>query len=386
MWPQAENGQLTGTVTDQSGAVVPSATVTVKNLGTGAQRTTTTAGNGTYSVPSLPPSRYEVTVEKAGFGPYTSQVQVSVGGSPTLDAKLAPSGGTTTVEVIGAGGVQVNTDNQQMSTVVNSQEVVQLPTVTRNPYDLAQTSGNVTPTDVQNRVGGPAGLRGVGVNINGQREASTDILLDGGQNVDLFSASHGQQVPLDSVQEFRLVNSDFTAEYGRATGGVVNVATKSGTNNLHGSVYEFNRISTFAANTYNNDANDVPKGRFTRNQFGMALGGPIKKNKLFFFGSGEGTLVRGNAKQINFVPSPELIAASSPVTQQFFSQFGKLSPGVTPGPVVQTVGDIPVIATSELFGASRFRWRIPTEHLQPGGPCRLQHQRQDHVVWPVHPV
>ncbi len=151
MWPQAENGQLTGTVTDQSGAVVPGATVTVKNLGTGAQRTTTTAGNGTYSVPSLPPSRYEVTVEKAGFGAFTSQVQVSVGGNPTLDAKLAPSGGTTTVEVIGAGGVQVNTDNQQMSTVVNSQEVVQLPTVTRNPYDLAQTSGNVAPTDVQNR-------------------------------------------------------------------------------------------------------------------------------------------------------------------------------------------------------------------------------------------
>ncbi len=139
------------------------------------------------------------------------------------------------------------------------------------------------------------------------------------------------------------MNSDFTAEYGRATGGIVNVATKSGTNNLHGSVYEFNRISTFTANTYNNDANGVPKGRFTRNQFGMALGGPIKKNKLFFFGSGEGTLVRGNANQINIVPTPELIAASAPATQQFFSQFGKFTPGVTSGPVVQTVGGIPAL-------------------------------------------
>ena len=186
-------------------------------------------------------------------------------------------------------------------------------------------------------------MRGVGVNINGQREASTDILLDGGQNVDLFTAALGQQVPLDSVQEFRLVNSDFTAEYGRATGGIVNVATKSGTNNLHGSVYEFNRISTFTANTYNNDANNVPKGRFTRNQFGMALGGPIKKNKLFFFGSGEGTLVRGNANQINVVPTPELIAASAPATQQFFSQFGTFAAGVTPGPVVTTLGGIPAL-------------------------------------------
>ena len=343
LWAQVENGQLAGTVTDQSGAVVPGATVTAKNLGTGATRTTTTAGNGTYSIPSLPPSRYELTVEKSGFGTFTSQVQVSVGGSPTLDARLTPAGGSTTVEVVGAGGVQVNTENQQMSTVVNSQEIAQLPTVTRNPYDLASTSGNVSPTDAQNRAGGPAGLRGVGVNINGQREASTDILLDGGQNVDLFTASLGQQVPLDSVQEFRLVNSDFTAEYGRATGGIVNVATKSGTNNVHGSVYEFNRISTFTANTYNNDANNVPKGRFTRNQFGMALGGPIKKNKLFFFGSGEGTLVRGNANQINVVPTPELIAASSPATQQFFSQFGTFAQGVTPGPVVSTLGGIPAL-------------------------------------------
>ena len=231
-----------------------------------------------------------------------------------MDARLTAAGGSTTVEVVGAGGVAVNVENQQMSTVVNSQEIVQLPTVTRNPYDLAQTSGNVS-----RRCSEPRGRSGwiarSGGNINGQREASTDILLDGGQNVDLFTASLGQQVPLDSVQEFRLVNSDFTAEYGRATGGIVNVATKSGTNNLHGSVYEFNRISTFAANTYNNDANNVPKGRFTRNQFGMALGGPIKKNKLFFFGSGEGTLVRGAAQQINFVPSPQLIAASAPATQ-----------------------------------------------------------------------
>jgi outer membrane receptor protein involved in Fe transport len=353
LWSQLESGELTGTVTDQSGAVVPGAAVTAKNLGTGATRTSTSANNGTYTIPSLPPSRYEVTVQKEGFGPFTSEVQVSVGGNPTLDARLNPSGGSTTVEAVGAGGVQVNTENQEMSQVVNSQEIVQLPTITRNPYDLAQISGNVSPTDVQNRIGGPAGLRGVGVNVNGQREASTDILLDGGQNVDLFTASLGQQVPLDSVQEFRLINSDFTAEYGRATGGVVNVATKSGTNNVHGSIYEFNRISTFASNTYNNSAKDVPKGRFTRNQFGMSLGGPIKKNKLFFFAAGEGTLVRGTAQQINYVPAPAFIAASAPATQQFFNQFGTLTApisqlvtasqlGVAPGPLLSSLGDIPV--------------------------------------------
>src|SRR5208337_5009996 len=128
--------------------------------------------------------------------------------------------------------------------------------------------------------GDSSGMRGaMGVSINGQRAASTNILLDGAENVDLFNANVGQQVPLDSVQEFKLSTSNFTADYGRASGGVVNVATKSGTNAFHGSAYEYNRVSALSSNTYQNDATDTTKGVFTRNQFGFAIGGPIVKNK-----------------------------------------------------------------------------------------------------------
>ena len=150
--------------------------------------------------------------------------------------------------------------------------------------------------------------RGAGYAINGQRSADTDILLDGGENVDLFTATVGQSVPLDSVQEFRVVTSDFTAEYGRAGGGVINVTTKSGTNQFHGSLYEFNRVSALAANTYQNDANGVAKPGFTRNQFGYSIGGPIVKNKLFFFSSTEWTRVRSSATNTQSIIDPAFLA------------------------------------------------------------------------------
>src|ERR1039458_8313600 len=161
-----------------------------------------------------------------------------------------------------------------------------LPSLTRDPYAFVATAGNVS--------GGDNGNRGVGVSINGQRAASTNILLDGAENVDLFTAEVGQSVPLDSVQEFKLSTSNFTADYGRASGGVVNVATKSGTNAFHGSLYEYNRVSALAWATYQTDASNwanahstpvqspLPNSSFVRNQFGYAVGGPVVKDKLFF--------------------------------------------------------------------------------------------------------
>ena len=143
--------------------------------------------------------------------------------------------------------------------------------------------------------------------INGQRSASTSILLDGAENVDQYTATVGQTIPLDSVQEFRVITNGMTAEYGRAAGGVVNVATKSGTNQFHGTAYEFNRISALASNTYNNAANDITKPVFTRNQFGYSIGGPIKKNKLFFFNNTEWVRVRSEGAQITQVLDPAFL-------------------------------------------------------------------------------
>jgi Carboxypeptidase regulatory-like domain/TonB dependent receptor len=338
---QAESGQITGLVTDTSGAVVSGAKVTVKSATTGATRNATTTSNGEYTVTNLKPDTYEVTIEGSGFQKYTRRVEVNVGSKNDVSAKLTVSGTSTTVEVTASEVAAVNTETQTLSTVVTSSQIAEMPTLTRNPYDLVATAGNVSDGDTGQS------FRGAGFAINGQRSASTDILLDGGENVDLFTAGIGQSVPLDSVQEFRVVTSDFTAEYGRASGGVVNLTTKSGTNSLHGTAFEFNRVSALAANTYDNNAQrlgafadgtcvvgtpcDVgKKGVFTRNQFGYSIGGPIVKNKLFFFSATEWTRVRSNSPVTQVIVDPAFLALPgvSPVTTAFFNTFGNnLRPG-----------------------------------------------------------
>jgi hypothetical protein len=273
---------------------------------------------------ALPIGRYEVAVNQSGFQPFKRQIQVTVGSRNALDIPLQLGGASTVVEVVGEGGAVVNTIDQQQSDIVNSTQLTGLPTVNRDPYALVGTAANVQ----QDSQAGQGDLRGAGFAINGQRSASTDLLLDGGENMSQFTASVAQPIPLDSVQEFRVITNGMTAEYGRASGGVVNVATKSGTNSLHGSVYEYGRYSALSANTYFNAANGVEKPKFTRNQFGFSLGGPIIKDKLFFFDNAEWNRIRSTAPQIAFVPSASLIASAAPATQAFFSTFGKLRPDV----------------------------------------------------------
>ncbi|MBV9406699.1 MAG: TonB-dependent receptor, partial [Acidobacteriaceae bacterium] len=164
----------------------------------------------------------------------------------------------------------------------------------------------------------------VGFAINGQRSESTNVLLDGAANNNEFTASVGQAVPLDSVQEFSVLTDNFTAEYGRASAGIVNVVTKAGTNAFHGSLYEYNRVSELSSNGFQNNAFSLPKSVFTRNQFGYSAGGPIKKDKLFFFSSTEWIRIRSLAEQTVWLPTPQLIAAASPNTQGFFNAYGKL--------------------------------------------------------------
>ena len=252
LFGQAESGTVSGTITDNTGAVVPGATVTMTSVNTAQTRSAVTGSAGEYAVPSLRPDTYSITVEREGFQKYSRKVVVDVGSRIDLSAQLSVSGASTTVEVTSSGETAaVNTETQTLSQVITAQDITNLPTLTRNPYDLVATSGNVSEDQQSGR--------GAGVAVNGQRSSDTNILLDGGENVDLFNASVGQSVPLDSVQEFRVATSNYTAEYGRAGGGVVNVTTKSGSNQFHGSLYEFNRVSALSSNPYQNDANDIPK-------------------------------------------------------------------------------------------------------------------------------
>src|SRR5579863_3021321 len=326
---QVETGQIAGTVTDESGAVVPKATVTVKNLATNAQRSTQTSPSGSYVVPGLEPGTYQVAISSTNFKPFISNAEVTVGGHLTLDGKLSVNAAETEVQVVAEGGATVNTQTQEISQVIDAQQVQELPSLTRNPYDFVAISGNISNGDAGSSGSSSMGsngqnsfTRGVGFNINGQRSTGTEILLDGVENISVFGDGIGTFVPLDSIQEYRVSTSNFEAQFGRASGGVVNVSTKAGSNAIHGDVWEYNRLSAYTSNTETNDQLGVPKGTYTRNQFGFAVGGPIKKDKLFWFGSSEWIRVRSSAVINAAVPTPDFLALAAPNIQSYFSTYG----------------------------------------------------------------
>jgi hypothetical protein len=321
---QVETGRIVGVVSDPTGAVIPGAKCTVRSTSTGAERTQNTDEQGGYAFANLLPGIWELSVEATGFAKWTRRVQVTVGSKVVVDPQLSVGAAVTVVEVAGEAGVQVNVSQQLIEQVIDSKKIVDLPTFNRNPYNLVSTSANVSTTD-------PTG-RGAGVAINGLRASSTNILLDGASNNDEFRAAVGQSVPLDSVQEFSVITNNFSAEYGRAAAGVVNVATKSGTNEYHGSAFWYGRYSTLSSNSWQDNAFDIPRAVFTRNQFGYTIGGPVTpglKDKLLFFNSTEWTRIRSSANIIRVIPRANFVALTNAATQAFFNTFGTLKSGIT---------------------------------------------------------
>jgi hypothetical protein len=319
VFAQSETATISGTVVDPNNAVVPGATVTVRSTRTGFSRTTTTNQEGYYVITNLQPSTYEITISSGDFQEFKVTRDIGVAADAVVNATLQATGIQTQVTVqAGASDVaEVNVTDQVVSEVVTNKQIESLPTITRDPYGFIVTVGNVQTAE--------SGGRGVGANINGQRAASTNILINGGENVDVFTASAGQSVPLDSVQEFRVTTGTFTAELGRATGGVVNLVTKSGQNRFFGSLYAFNRNSEFASAGFDANARAVPgvapRQFFNRNQFGGSLGGPIIKDRLLFFTNTELTRIRSSANIFALVPSEASIAAAAPATRAFFAGY-----------------------------------------------------------------
>ena len=336
---QTETGSISGTVRDATSAVISGATITAKSLATGAERTATTGAIGQYSILALTPGSYQVTIASASFQTYRTTVEVTVGSVSIADAKLQVGQSSSVIEVIGGGVTQVNTETQELSQLVSVQQMTQLPSLNRNPYDFVGISGNVSNGDATSNggqssvTGGGQELsgRGVGYNLNGQRQSGTEILLDGVENVSIFNAFIGEDVPVDGVQEYSVVTNNFSAEYGRASGGVVNVTTKPGSNAFHGTAWEFNRLGAYTANTYANDAGGVPKGQYTRNQFGFQAGGPIIKNKLFVSETTEWTRVRSAAIETEEVFDPSFINMLPANAQAYFHAFATGAPPAAPG-------------------------------------------------------
>src|SRR5436190_1121294 len=276
LYGQVETGQLSGKVVDPSGAIIRGAEVSITKIGTDVKRTMKTTEEGSFTFSAVLPANYELKASAPGFAVRQQNISIGPGQKIGIDMHLEV-GDTTTVVQVSEDVLVVNSVSETVGATISSKQVVEFPSLTRNPYDFIATLGNVSGND-------PSG-RGTGFAINGQRAASTNVLLDGGANNDEFGAGVGLTVPLDSMQEFSVATSNFTAEVGRASGGVVNVVTKSGSNAFHGTGYEFLRVSELASNSFDNNANKINKSTYTRNQPGYSIGGPALKNKLFFFQS-----------------------------------------------------------------------------------------------------
>ncbi len=300
-WSQTTTARVSGTVTDDSGAVLPGSQITVKNVETGVPRTVVTDERGRYVVPQLPPGSYEISASMSGFETMIRKgITLAIGQEVTLN--LAMRVGTVSEQVtVTADAPLVNTSGSAVSGVVEAKRIVDLPLNGRDFTQLAL----VEPGVLSARNTDSTASKGYGTRISvaGSRPDQTAWLLDGtniksSSNFGTPGSAAGVILGVDAVREFQVLTSNFSAEFGGNSGGVVNMVTKSGTNDFHGTAYEFLRNSSLDARNFF----DRRKPAFKRNQFGFSLGGAIKKDKAFYFGNYEGLRQRLGLTSVAIVP------------------------------------------------------------------------------------
>jgi hypothetical protein len=286
-------GQINGAVTDSSGALLPGVTIETTNSATGAVRTAVSGTDGLYTIPLLPPGDYTVKATLQGFRvSQRDHVRVTVTETARVAFQLEVGQLSETITVT-AEATRVETSNATHGIVIDEQKIVELPLNGRNftqlgtlipgvvapPGGLGGQSGDATPGGFGNATGG--------FNVNGMRNQSNNFLMDGATNNDTFNTGFVLRPPPDAIEEFKILTHAFQAEYGRNAGSVVNVVTKSGSNRLSGSAWEFNRDDALQARNYFAPQTQA-KPELKQNQFGVAVGGPVVRNKLFGFGYYEG--------------------------------------------------------------------------------------------------
>jgi Carboxypeptidase regulatory-like domain len=307
-------GKITGVVKDQTDAVVPGATVVAVNTATGVKQTTKTDLQGSYSFPLLPVGKYEIDVTPDGFtSNRTKDLAIDINSALTIDVTLQLAEQRETVTVT-ENAVQVETSDTQLGQVLESKQVTSLPLNGRSYTDLFATQVGVTPLTTSgsgnSTSGGGFGTVPVAGNgdtgqfsINGQRESANGFTLNGVSVQETIGQQAGIVPNLDSIAEFRILTSNADAEYGDYSGGLISVVTKSGGNQLHGDLFEFLRNTDLDARGFF----DPIRAAFQQNQFGGTDGGPIKKEKVFFFADYQGQrTVQGVETGVVSVPSGSL--------------------------------------------------------------------------------
>src|SRR5437660_4461617 len=347
---QVQNGQFTGVVTDPSGAAIPNAKVTVINPSTNLSVSAVTNQSGVFTVKELPPANYKISVEAPGFkSASNNNVTLNAGTIAHVDFKMHSGEAKEVVEVTGEAAA-VNVEDSKLASTVTSTQIANLPLNGRNVYDLMQMAPgavNVTGVDFEN---------GHNTVVNGLREDFNGFLINGVSNKGLSGGNVNTPIQ-DTVQEFQQLQLNMSAQYGNSAGAINNLVTKSGTNNFHGSAWEYLRNDKFDANQFflnqqadprkdpNNtlcvagDTSKCFKPALRFNQFGGTFGGPVVKDKLFFFASFQGDRFRTVGTPTNIlVESPEfraaVAAASAPggplqnsVSNLLYSNFKPLLPG-----------------------------------------------------------
>src|SRR4051812_45974626 len=286
---QFDTATVSGVVRDQANAVVAGSKVTLENVATGVLKVTNTDQNGSYTFFDVKIGRYKLKAEAPGFkAAAAEEFTVTVNAHQRVDLQLQVGAVTETVEVTGAASA-VEADSSSRGHVIANQSIVNLPLNGRSYADLALLAPGVRKSVLED---GSVSSRDASFNVNGQRSALNNFLVDGVDNNAYGTSNQGFssqviQLTPDSVSEFRVETSNYSAEYGRAAGAVINAATKSGTNSYHGSAWEYMRNTNLNAVGFFKPINNV-KPTYIQNQFGATFGGPVKKDKLFYFLDFEG--------------------------------------------------------------------------------------------------
>src|SRR4030088_2686961 len=343
---QVTGATISGTITDASGGVIVGAGISVRNTATGIIRNTTADSAGFYTVPNLNPGPYEVKVTAMGFTTAVqSNLTLAVGAQQSLNIPMKVGETSQTVQVTEAAP-QIELTSSTLSGQVESQTVTELPLNGRDWAALATLSPGVNAVETQMDYATSArGNRGFGaeLTISGQRTTNNNYRLDGVSVNDYANSGPGNVIGaalgVDAIQEFSVLTGGFSAEYGKATGGVVNAVTKSGANSFHGDVYEFIRNSALDSRDYFSRSGSTPLAQFRRNQFGGAVGGPIIKEKTFIFGDYEGfrqakgitttiTVPSDSARMGNLVTGPVTV---DPAAAAELAMFPHATPGTSVG-------------------------------------------------------